>query len=209
MKTLNINTWNRKEHFNHFNGFTDPYFDVIIPFDVTKAYQFSKENGISFFSKYLHDCMKAINSIENFKYRIENDEVVVYDVIHASATIMRSDKSFGFSFIHYNDNLNIFIENVNKEKERIEKTTDLFPPQNTIDCIYCSAMPWLNFSGHKEPVSGNKVSVPMLAYSKVEEQNGKLMMNVSISANHALVDGYHVGLFSEAFQNNLNSINNK
>ncbi len=205
MKILDINTWNRKQHYNHFNALADPYFDVVIPFNVTKAYQFSKKNGISFFGKYLHDCMKALNSIENFRYRIENDEVVIYDVIHASATLMRIDKTFGFSFIHYDDDLNVFINNINEEKNRIEKTGELYPPQNTIDCIYCSAMPWVNFTGHKEPVSGHKESVPKFAYSKAEEQNSELMMNVAISANHALVDGYHIGLFSEAFQYNLNN----
>ncbi len=204
MNTLNINTWNRKQHFIHFNALVDPYFAVTIPFNVTKAFQFSKENNVSFFGRYLHDCMKAINSIENFKYRIENDEVIIHDVIHASATLMRSDKTFGFSFIHYNDDLNVFINNIIDEKERIEKTGALYPLQNTLDCIYCSAMPWVSFSGHKEPVSGHKESVPKIAFSKVDEKNGELMMNVAISANHALVDGYHVGLFSEAFQNNLN-----
>ena len=29
-------------------------------------------------------------------------------------------------------------------------------------------------------------------------------MNVGISVSHALVDGYHVGLFVEKFQENLN-----
>lgn len=205
MKTIDKNTWNRKQHFNHFNALSDPYFAVTVPFNVTKAYQFSKENDISFFGKYLHDCMKALNSIENFKYRIENDEIVVHDVIHASATLMRSDNTFGFSFIHFDDDLGVFINNINEEKKRIEKTGDLYPPKNTIDCIYCSAMPWVNFSGHKEPVSGQNESVPKLAFSKAEKQKGQLIMNVAISANHALVDGYHVGLFSDAFQNNLNN----
>jgi chloramphenicol O-acetyltransferase type A len=31
-----------------------------------------------------------------------------------------------------------------------------------------------------------------------------LNMNVSISVNHALVDGYHIGEFFERFQNYLN-----
>ena len=205
MKTIDINTWKRKQHFIHFNALSDPYFAVTVPFNVTKAYQFSKENDVSFFGKYLHDCMKALNSIENFKYRIENDEIVVHDVIHASATLMRSDNTFGFSFIHYDDDLSVFIENIKEEKKRIEKTGDLYPPQNTIDCIYCSAMPWVNFSGHKEPVSGQNESVPKFAFSKAGKQNGQLIMNVAISVNHALVDGYHVGLFSDAFQNNLNN----
>ena len=142
--------------------------------------------------------------IDNFKYRIENNEVVQYDEIHASATLMKSDNTFGFSFIKYDEDLNEFIDNLNKEKKRIEKTGELYPPQNSIDCIYCSALPWVNFLGHKEPVSGQKESVPKFSFSKAIEQNGELIMNVAISVNHALVDGYHIGLFSQAFQNNLN-----
>ncbi|GAA3655555.1 CatA-like O-acetyltransferase [Flavivirga jejuensis] len=171
MKVIDINTWNRKQHYEHFIGLKDPYFAVTIPFNVTKAYKFSKENHTSFFGKYLHDCMcmKAINNVDNFRYRIEEDHVVDYNIIHASATIMRSNKTFGFSFIEYHDDLNIFIKNIAVEKERIENTTDLYPPQNGLDCIHCSAMPWLYFSGQKEPVSGVLDSVPKIAFSKIKK----------------------------------------
>ena len=204
MKILDINTWNRKRHFDHFNALADPYFGVTIPFNVTKAYKYSKQNNISFFGKYLHDCMKAINSIENFKYRIENDEIVIHDNIHASATLIRSDNTFGFSFINYDDDLMTFLKNIEKEKERIENSEELYPPNNTLDCIYCSALPWFSFTGHEEPVSGIRESVPKFGFAKVEQKEGELLMNVSISVNHALIDGYHLGLFSEAFQKNLN-----
>ena len=182
----------------------DPYFAVIIPFDVTRAYKYSKQNNVSFFIKYLHDCMKAINAVENFKYRIEEGKVIVYKVIHASPTIMRSDNTFGFSFIEYHENLNEFTNNFEKEKLRIQNSNDLYPPKNSLDCIHCSAMPWLNFSGHKEPVSNTIDSVPKLAFGKASYVEDKLIMNVSVCVNHALVDGYHVGIFSEKFQEYLN-----
>ncbi len=204
MKIIDINTWNRKQHYLHFCGLKDPYFAVTIPFNVTKAYKFSKENNISFFAKYLHDCMKAINAINNFRYRIEDGKVIDYETIHASATIMRSDKTFGFSFIEYHNDLNIFVKNIKNEKERIENSTALYPPQNGVNCIHCSAIPWFHFSGHKEPVSGELDSVPKIAFSKISEVNEELMMNISINVNHALVDGYHVGLFSEKLQEYLN-----
>lgn len=204
MKTINISTWNRKQHFKHFSGLTDPYFAVTIPFNVKKAYRFSKENKVSFFAKYLHDCMRAINNIENLKYRIENNKIIAYDIIHASATLMREDNTFGFSFIKFDEDLNVFIENIRIEKERIKATNDLYPPINGLNCIHCSAMPWVSFSGHKEPVSGLQDSVPKIAFSKASYMNDELIMNVSISVNHALVDGYHVGLFSEKFQQYLN-----
>ncbi len=206
MRFLDIDHWNRKEHFEHFNKLLDPYFAVVVEVDVTRAFQYSKENNISFFALYLYACMKAINSVENLKYRIKDDKVVIHDVIHASATIPREDTTFGFSFVHFSESFTVFNENLEKEKERINNETNLLPPVNSDDCIYCSALPWLNFSGHKEPVSGFKESVPKLAFGKFTEKEGKLMMPVSIAVNHALVDGYHLGQFFECYQNELNKI---
>ena len=205
MKRIDINNWNRKLLFEHFKNFADPYFSIITPFDVSNAYEVSKLKNYSFFARYLHDCMKALNEVENLRYRMIDDEVVEYNIIHASPTLMRPDKTFGFSFVTYNENLEVFINNINEEQERINKSTALYPPEEyRLDCIHCSAMPWINFSGHKEPVSGQKDSVPKLAFSKAVEIDNKLLMNVAINVNHALADGYHVSLFSEKFQEYLN-----
>ncbi|RNC87177.1 MAG: chloramphenicol acetyltransferase [Winogradskyella sp.] len=204
MKVIDVNSWNRKMHYEHFRQLQDPYFGVVIPFDVTKAYEFSTKNKIGFFVKYLHDCMKAINAVDNFRYRIVEEQVVDFETINASATIARLDHTFGFSFIKYDTDLSVFIENYKKEKHRILNSDDLYPSNNGQDCIHCSAIPWFHFSGHKEPRSGNQKSIPELAFSKVEIKDQKRMMNVSINVNHALIDGYHVGLFAEKFQYYLN-----
>ena len=151
--------------------------------------------------------MKAINSVENLKYRIQNGKVMIHDVIHASPTILRDDHTFGFSFIHFDEDFKIFNKNLEAEKNRILNSTEMFPQQNTEDCIYCSAMPWFNFSGHKEPLFGvKKESVPKLAFGKYVKKEEKLMMPVAIAVNHALVDGYHVGLFVKKFQRLLDNI---
>ena len=204
MEIFDIENWNRKQHYNHFSKLKDPYFGVTITVDVTKAYHFSKEKKISFFGRYLHDCMKAINDVDELKLRINNSVVEKHEVINASATIMRQDNTFGFSFINFDENLDVFLNNLENEKQRINSTTDLFPPVNGLDCIHCSALPWLSFSGHKEPVSGEIDSVPKLAFSNIVFNSDKIEMNVAINVNHALVDGYHVSLFAEKFQYYLN-----
>nr|WP_321243277.1 CatA-like O-acetyltransferase [uncultured Psychroserpens sp.] len=205
MEIIDINTWKRKQHYDHFRTLKDPYFGVVFPVDVSKAYDFAKAHDVSFFGKYLHDCMKAINEIDELKLRIQDDTVVKFETINASATLMRSDQTFGFSYIEFDNELDLFLSHLISEKNRIETTGALFPLRNDLECIHCSAMPWVNFSGHKEPLSGALDSVPKLAFSKIiKENDGKMMMNVSINVNHALVDGYHVGLFAEKFQHYLN-----
>lgn len=204
MKQLNIDNWNRKEHFLFFNQFDDAYFSVTIDFDVTLIYNHAKQHNLSFFVLYLHACMKAINSVENFKYRIEGDKVFIYEIIHASATILREDNTFGFSFIIFDQKFEEFNKNFNLEKERVQSSKNLFPEKRAVNCVYCSAMQWFNFSSHKEPVLGiQKESVPKIAFGKFIKKEGKLKMPVSIAVNHAIIDGYHVGLFAKAFQNAL------
>ncbi len=206
MTILDTDNWKRKQLFEHFKNFKDPYFGIITSFEVSKAYHFAKTNKISFFGRYLHDCMRAINDTQELKIRILDENVVSFEKIHASATLMRGDKTFGFSFIKFDSDREVFLKHLVSEKKRIENSAALFPPENGLDCVHCSALPWLGFSGHKEPVSGMMDSVPKLAFSKIERINkNKIKMNVAISVNHALVDGYHLGVFAEKFQYYLNS----
>jgi len=205
-KVLDIDSWNRKAIYKHFMQLKDPFFGVVVDVDVTEAFKYAKENKKSFFAVYLHACLKAINDTQNFRLRLEDDKVFDYGVIHASATIAREDNTYGFSFIKFDKDLKQFENNYQKEKERILNTTDLYPPFNSKDCIHCSALPWFKFSGHKEPVSGLEESIPKLGFGMYFEENAKKMMSISINVHHALVDGYHVGLFLNRFQNYLNKI---
>lgn len=201
MRYLDIDNWNRKQHFQHFLSLKDPFFGVTVNVDVTSSYKYAKAQKVSFFTLYLHGCLKALNSVENFKYRIKEDKVVIHDIIHASATIARKDNTFGFSFIDYSNDFQIFNQNLLKEKERILNSTELFSPKYSEACMYCSALPWFSFTSQSEPVSGQKNdSIPRLAFGKTFKENDKLMMPVGISVNHALVDGYHIGLFFKEFQ---------
>lgn len=204
MKYLDIENWNRKALFEFYNTFADPYFAVTVQMDVTQAYRYAKESQLSFFAVYLHDCLKAVNAVEPFRYRVVDDnKVVIHDVIHASATMLRPDNTFGFSFIDYDADVTVFHQRMLAEKARIVNSTELFPPKNSQDCIYCSALPWLNFTGHKEAVSGVKESVPKFAFGKLMDDNGTKTMSFAISVSHALMDGYHLSLFTDQLQANL------
>ena len=70
MKFLNINKWKRKEHFEFFSKYDDPFFGVVTEIDSTIAYNIVKEKKYSFFAYYLHKSLIAANDIEEFRHRI-------------------------------------------------------------------------------------------------------------------------------------------
>ncbi len=205
MHYLDINNWNRKEHFHFFKIFEEPFFGVTVDVDCTNLYLKSKETNTSFFLRYLHASLVSANSIEAFKYRIENiEKVAVHDVIDASATISRADNTFGFSYIHFNSDFIIFAQNAQKEIDRIQSSNSLLPPINQQNCIYFSSLPWLKFTSlsHARNFSIGD-SVPKISFGKLTDVNKKKSLPVSIHVHHALCDGYDVGRFVERFQEEL------
>ena len=202
---IDISSWNRKEHFEFFNTFEEPFFGVTTSIDMTIAYEKAKAQQIPFFVYYLHKTIAAINQVENFRYRIEENEVVLYDEIDASATIIREDKTFGFSFMKFHSDIQDFAKIAQIEIERIQITPRLFTREFPENIIHFSAVPWINFTGltHSRKYT-LKDSCPKVSYGKLVEENGKKSMALSVTVHHGLVDGYHIGLFIEALQTELN-----
>lgn len=202
---LDISTWNRKEHFSFFSKFEDPFFSITCSMDMTLAYENAKKLQIPFFTYYLYKSILAINKVENFRYRIEDGKVYIYDSIHASATIMREDKTFGFSLMEYVENINDFKVIVEKEIQRIQNTSGLFTRAFPQNIIHFSAIPWINFTGvtHSRNFSYPD-SCPKISFGKLISTGSQKKMSMTIAAHHGLVDGYHMGLFVEELQKFLN-----
>jgi chloramphenicol O-acetyltransferase type A len=203
---IDISTWNRKEHFEFFSAFDEPFFGITTLIDCTIAMKKGKEIQIPFFVYYLHKTLVAINKVENFRLRIENKKVYLYDEIDASATIMREDKTFGFSFMKFHKDINEFNKIAQKEIKRMQSTTGIFTREYPENIIHFSAVPWINFIGltHSRNFKVED-SCPKISYGKVIEENGRKSMALSVTAHHGLIDGYHIGLFIEELQKLMNS----
>jgi chloramphenicol O-acetyltransferase type A len=204
MKTLlDLENWNRKEHFLFFKQMDDPFFGITTTIDCTKAYSTAKQLGTSFFTYYLHKTIVAVNAIEPFRYRIFEDAAYLYDSIDVSATIMREDNSFGFSLIEYSPDFEVFAKNTKTEIERIKNTTGLFTREFPNDnLIHFSALPWVNFTSLSHARSFTfPDSCPKISFGKMMiGKDGKRTMSMSIHVHHGLIDGLHVGQFVDYFE---------
>lgn len=207
MKALiDIDNWNRKEHFLFFSKFDEPFFGVTVKVDCTTAYKKAKEKGISFFLYYLYRALKGANEVENFRYRIIENQAYSFATVNASPTINRPDGTFGFAYLEYFEDEKLFYEKALQEIENVKSTKSLLPAVSGENVIHFSAIPWLDFTSISHARSFSYPdSCPKISFGKMTENNGVKEMPVSIHGHHALMDGYHVGMFVEKFQNLLNN----
>lgn len=204
---LDLDIWNRTEHFHFFKQMEEPFFGVTVTIDCTKAYEKSKAENFSFFIYYLHKTLAAVNAIESFRYRILEEEVYIYDVINGSATISREDGTFGFSFMEYNEDFAVFSKIALAEMERIQTTKGLFTRTFESDnLIHFSAIPWVDFTSLSHARSFSFAdSCPKISFGKMSvSENGKRTMPMSVNVHHGLIDGLHVGQFVDYFQDLMN-----
>jgi chloramphenicol O-acetyltransferase type A len=200
-RILDIEKWSRKDHFLFFSKFEEPFFGLTVRMDCTKAYETSKSKGSSFFLYYLHSSLLAVNSIEPFRYRIRDNQVLIFDKINASPTINRENGTFGFSYLDYFEDFIEFEKSAKIEIEKVRNSTGLIPAGSGENVVHFSSIPWIDFTSLSHARSFSfPDSCPKISFGKVTESGGIRTMPVSIHVHHALMDGHDVGLFIEEFQ---------
>lgn len=151
--------------------------------------------------------MKAANEVENFRYRIIENQVYDFETVHASPTINRTDGTFGFAYVDYFEDEKLFYTKALQEIDQVRNSKSLLPAVSGENVIHFSAIPWLNFTSISHARSFSHLdSCPKISFGKMTENNGKQEMPVSIHAHHALMDGYHVSLFVDRFQRLMDGI---
>jgi chloramphenicol O-acetyltransferase type A len=204
---INIEEWSRKDHFEFFSKFEEPFFGLTVNIDCTKAYAHCKAAVHSFFLYYLYQSLKAVNETEAFRYRIINKEVYLYDVVNASPTINRPDGTFGFSYIPYQPTFEEFVKTATVEMERVRASKGLEPALSGENVVHFSSIPWIKFTSltHARAFSYPD-SIPKISFGMASDEGGKMLMPVSIHGHHGLMDGWHVAQFVERFQKNMDTI---
>jgi len=208
MKILDIKSWNRREHFEFFSKMASPFFGITTEVDCTKAYEKAKEKEQSFFAYYLHKSMIAVNSVEELRLRIVDNQVVMFDTIHAGATIGRPDGTFGFAFVLFSNNFKNFNAELQSEIDEVLNTSGLRLNNDDIkkNLIRHSILPWHSFTGILHPTNLDKTeSVPKITFGKFTMRDGKKYLPISIEAHHGLVDGLHIAHYLSEFQKQLNA----
>ena len=200
-KKIDIARWERSEIYRFFKDFDEPYYGITVDLECTAAYDRAKKNKHSFFLYYLYLILKAVNQTEAFKYRIEEDELYLFDVVNASSTIDRDDGTFGFSYIPYFEDLGLFMERATEEMIEVRMSDQLIRQEIGENIIHFSSLPWIKFTHVSHPRDyKRRDSIPKVTVGKYYMSDKKRMIPVSVHVHHAVADGLHVGQFFETLQ---------
>lgn len=204
-RALDLEGWTRREHFELFRHYRDPFFNITAEVDVSRALAHCRRPvGPSFFLSTLYLSLRTANEVEPFRYRLRDDAVVVHEVVHGGSTVLRPDDTFAFAYVEYAPSFEEFAARAETALAASRNAGPLDPRDDRDDLIHHSMVPWIAFTGIKHarrPVAGD--SVPKIVFGRHHGTPGAERMPVSVEVHHALMDGIHVAAYLDGFQQHL------
>jgi chloramphenicol O-acetyltransferase type A len=205
---LDLESWPRRAHYELFRAYDNPWFNLCADVDVTTLHAWSRsEGGPSFFAASLWCSLVAANEIEELRYRIRGEGVIVHPVIHGGSTVLVPDGTFRFAYYDFDPDLDRFVRHVGRVLDRVKiESGPLDPQDDRDDLIHYSVIPWVSFTSFSHARRrGTDDAIPKIVFGRHREAGGRRLMPVSVEVHHALVDGLHVGRFYEVFQRHLDA----
>lgn len=206
-RKIDIAKWKRRRVYEFFTSYEDPFFNMTAQVDVTALFSYCKETDLSFSLSTLFCSQKAANGIDEFRTRLLEDDVVIFDRIEATQTILLEDETFAFCYFAECDDLAEFNRKGREAVNKYSKLNTFDVESDRIDLIYYSVIPWISFTSFKHASRFERTqTVPRIVFGKVYDDSGHLLMPVSVEVNHMMMDGLHVGRYMESFQKTIDTV---
>ncbi len=199
MREIDMASWSRREHFEFFRRADLPFYNVNANVDVTGLRECARARALSFNSVLIHVAMRAVNGVENFRYRLRGETVVLHDRLHPSfAHLKEGEELFRMITVDFVDDLLEFAVGV---REAIDASNSWFGLEKLVgrdDLVFISSLPWISFTGVDHTLSLKREdAMPRLTWGKCFEEHGRTLLPFNVQVNHMFVDGLHVGRFFE------------
>ena len=194
---LDLTNWARRDLFEFFRSYDNPYFNVCAKVDITKLVALVRERPGVRISLALHYfSLRVANEIEPFRYRLKDEKVFVYDVVSGGTTVLLPNESFAYAYFEYEPDFEKFLSDMGKAVDDVRNGSGVLKPTMRDDVIYHSTLPWISFTSFAHArKKGRGDSVPRIVFGKFAKEDERVMVPISVEVHHALMDGLHVGRY--------------
>lgn len=187
--------------FRHFTEDCKCSVSMTARIDVTELAACSKAAGTKFYLNFLYLLTKVLNSRADYRmgYLWQTGELVCYDVIHPIQYIFHEDtETCTPVYTTYDADYRTFYRNALADVEKAKQTREYrLEPETHPNWFDASYIPWLSYDAlHLELPDGYLHFPPIVNWGRYREENGRLVLPLSVRLNHAVADGYLVaGVF--------------
>nr|WP_317357001.1 type A chloramphenicol O-acetyltransferase [uncultured Tyzzerella sp.] len=202
--------WERIEYYEHFTKNIPCTFSITNNIDITNILPVLKNKNIKFYPFMIYSITKIVNSYENFRISIEDNNLGFFDYLNPSYTILNNNnKLFSTIWTKYNNDFKIFYNNYLKDLNNFSNTNKLIIKKPINNTFNISCIPWVSFTSFNLNLQNNyNYFLPIFTIGKYFNDREKILLPLNAQVHHAVCDGYHISLFFNDLQQFIYNFNN-
>ena len=205
-RIIDRQTYYRHGVYRHFTEDCKCSVSMTARLDVTDLVQYSKKHKSRFYVNFLYILTKVLNSRVDYKmnYLWKTDELVCYDVIHPTHYVFHEDtETCTPVYSEYCEDYAQFYHNIVEDIAHAprEYTLDAANHPNWFDASY---IPWVSYDSlNIELPDGYLYFLPIVNWGRYCEENGRILLPLTVRLNHAIADGYLVANVFRQLENEM------
>ncbi len=215
IRKIDLSHYKRKEHFEHFLTMQDPFAEMTVQVDITDWLRRIKAAEKPFFLSFLYAVGKAANEIPELRQRIRDGGIVEYSRCGASYTTALKDGTYRYCNIRTDLPFEEYLRLAKEAQAQAEMSEHLEEDADPESYFFISCVPWVSYSGLKLPKPDPLFSVPCITWGRYRAESvpivkegalteeTKILIPVTLTVNHALVDGRQMADFYQALADRL------
>lgn len=196
-RVVDMETYYRRGIFRHFSQDCKCSTAITHSIDVTQLVEYSQKTGTKFYVNFLYVLSEALNAREDYRlcWKYDTQQLIVWDRIHPTQYIFHEDtETFTIAYTEYDPDYQTFYKNAMADIEKAKATREYgLDAANHPNWFDASCIPWISYDSLTiELPDGYLYFNPIVNWGKYREENGRIVMPVSVRLNHAAADGYLV-----------------
>ena len=210
-KIVDLDQYYRRGVFRHFSEDCKCSTSITHRLDVTELLAFSRRTGTKFYLNFLYVLAKALNSREDYRlfWRYQTQELLAFDQINPTQYIFHDDtETFTIAYTVYDPDYRTFYQNALADVEKAKATREYgLDAANHPNWFDASCIPWISYDSlNVELPDGYLYFNPIVNWGKYREENGRMLMPVTVRMNHAAADGYLIAKVFLLLEENIKSL---
>ena len=202
---ITLETWNRKEYFEHFLHAVPCTYSVTATLDITAL----RERKSRVYPAMLYLIAQTVNRHPEFCTALDSSgQLGIFIAMHPCYTIFHRDtETFSNLWTEYHPDYSVFLQSYQEDLRNYGNIHRMnAKPHCPANTFPVSMIPWCNFTGFQLNLQkGYDYLLPIFTMGQFTNQDGRTMLPISVQVHHAVCDGFHVSRFLNELQESLHT----
>ncbi|MGV9657900.1 type A chloramphenicol O-acetyltransferase [Streptomyces koyangensis] len=201
---IDLDTWPRRQHFDHYRRRVPCTYAMTVEVDVTTFAAALRRSPRKSYLAQVWALATVVNRHEEFRMCLtDSGDPAVWPVVHPDFTVFNPEReTFACVWAPYDPDFGTFHDTAAPLLAEHSRATDFFPqgdpPPNTFDV---SSLPWASFTGFTLDIrDGWDHLAPIFTLGRYTEREARLLLPLSVQIHHAAADGFHTARLTDELQ---------